>query len=404
MSSLAHELAVAENVMRQREPLCNILNPRTDVCDIAGEVRVHAKSYTVYASSPAMATQDDGHTSWKVRPYARKSDRTAMSSVTEWSVLPASEGRREIPKCTQNHATPAILFSVGGFSGNHFHDFSDILVPLYLTARPFNGDVQFLVTDYHSWWVSKFRAIFQNLSKYPAIDIDREKEQVHCFPSVTVGLNRHDDFKINPSMPPHTTMSDFRDFLRTSYSLKRSKAIELRAGDPRKPRLLIVARKRTRSFTNPARIAKMAQAVGFEAVVAEADMNVPRFAELMNSCDAVMGVHGAGLTNMVFLPDNAVLIQIVPLAGDWLSRTYFGDPSRDMNLRYMEYKIGVRESTLLDQYPIDHVALRDPRAFHKGKWDDFKKIYLDNQNVKLDVRRFRPTLVKALRLLQEQRH
>ncbi|XP_030460066.1 beta-1,2-xylosyltransferase XYXT1-like isoform X1 [Syzygium oleosum] len=397
-------LSIAENVMRKREPLCNILNPRTDVCDIAGEVRVHAKSYTVYASSPEMATQDDGHTSWKVRPYARKSDRTAMSSVTEWSVLPASEGRREIPKCTQNHSTPAILFSVGGFSGNHFHDFSDILVPLYLTARPFNGDVQFLVTNYRSWWVSKFRAIFQNLSKYPAINIDQEKEQVHCFPSVIVGLNRHDDFKINPSMPPHTTMSDFRDFLRTSYSLKRSKAIELRAGDPRKPRLLIVARKRTRSFTNPARIAKMAKAVGFEAVVAEADMNVPRFAELMNSCDAVMGVHGAGLTNMVFLPDNAVLIQIVPLAGDWLSRTYFGDPSRDMNLRYLEYKIGVRESTLLDQYPIDHVALRDPRAFHKGKWDDFKKIYLDNQNVKLDVRRFRPTLGEALRLLQEQRH
>ncbi|KAF8022559.1 hypothetical protein BT93_F0158 [Corymbia citriodora subsp. variegata] len=396
-------LSIAENVTQRREPLCNILNPRTEVCDIPGEVRVHAKSYTVYASSPEMASLDDGRTSWKIRPYARKTDRMAMSSVTEWSVVPASVGQREIPKCTQNHAAPAILFSAGGFSGNHFHDFSDIIVPLYLTARPFDGEVQFLVTNYRSWWVSKFRAILQNLSKYPAIDIDQEKEEVHCFPSVIAGLNRHDDFKINPSMPPHTTMSDFRDFLRTSYSLKRSKAIELRASDARKPRLLIISRKRTRSFTNAARIAKMAKAVGFEAVVAEADMNVARFAELMNSCDAVMGVHGAGLTNIVFLPDNAVLIQIVPLGGDWLSRTYFGDPSRDMNLKYLEYKIGARESTLSDQYPIDHVALKDPRAFHGGKWDDFKKTYLDGQNVKLDVRRFRPTLQKALQLLHEQR-
>lgn len=396
-------LSIAENATKKREPLCNILNRRTDVCDIPGEVRVHAKSSTVYASSPEMATLDDGQTSWKIRPYARKTDRTAMSSVKEWSVVPASVGRREIPKCTQNHAVPAILFSAGGFSGNHFHDFSDIILPLYLTARPFNGDVQFLVTNYRSWWVSKFRGILQNLSKYPAIDIDQETEEVHCFPSVIVGLNRHDDFKINPSMPPHTTMSDFRDFLRTSYSLKRSKAIELQVGDARKPRLLIISRKRTRSFTDPTRIMKMAKAVGFEVVVAEADMNVARFAELMNSCDAVMGVHGAGLTNMVFLPDNAVLIQIVPLAGDWLSRTYFGDPSRDMNLKYLEYKIGVRESTLSDQYPRDHVVLKDPRAFHKGKWDDFKKTYLDGQNVKLDVRRFRPTLLKALQLLHEQR-
>ncbi|XP_030521846.2 beta-1,2-xylosyltransferase XYXT1-like isoform X2 [Rhodamnia argentea] len=396
-------LSIAGNATQKRVPLCNILNPRTDICDITGEVRVHAKSYTVYASSTEMSTLDDGQTSWKIRPYARKTDRTAMSSVTEWSVVPASVDRRKIPKCTQNHAAPAILFSAGGFSGNHFHDFSDIILPLYLTARPFNGDVQLLVTNYRSWWASKFRAILQNLSKHPAIDIDQQKEEVHCFPSVIVGLNRHDEFKINPSMPPHTTMRDFREFLRTSYSLERAKAIELQASDTRKPRLLIVARKRSRSFTNPTRIAKTAKAVGFEPVVAEADMNVARFAELMNSCDAVMGVHGAGLTNILFLPDDAVLIQIVPLGGAWLSRTYFGDPSRDMNLRYLEYKIGVRESTLADQYPVDHVALKDPSAFHRGKWNDFKKIYLDNQNVKLDVRRFRPTLLKALQLLREQK-
>jgi hypothetical protein len=39
---------------------------------------------------------------------------------------------------------------------------------------------------------------------------------------------------------------------------------------------------------------------------------MPNFARLVNSADVMMGVHGAGLTNMVFLPSRAVLVQVVP--------------------------------------------------------------------------------------------
>jgi hypothetical protein len=40
--------------------------------------------------------------------------------------------------------------------------------------------------------------------------------------------------------------------------------------------------------------------------------DMPNFARLVNSADVMMGVHGAGLTNMVFLPSRAVLVQVVP--------------------------------------------------------------------------------------------
>uniref|UniRef100_A0A6N2LRZ4 Glycosyltransferase 61 catalytic domain-containing protein n=1 Tax=Salix viminalis TaxID=40686 RepID=A0A6N2LRZ4_SALVM len=127
----------------------------------------------------------------------------------------------------------------------------------------------------------------------------------------------------------------------------------------------------------------MAKRLGFRVVVAEPDADVSGFAKIINSCDVMMGVHGAGLTNMVFLPEKAVLVQVIPIGGtEWLSKTYFEEPAKDMNIS-------------------DHVVLRDPSEIWKQGWSAVQSIYLSKQNVTLDVNRFRPTLVKALELLHQ---
>lgn len=145
----------------------------------------------------------------------------------------------------------------------------------------------------------------------------------------------------------------------------------------------------------------MAETLGFEVVVADAERNTTRNAEIVNSCDVMMGVHGAGLTNLVFLPEHAVFIQIIPLGRmEWHGKVCFGDPATNMNLHYIEYRIVEKESSLARQYPIDDVVLQDPSAFHKGNWGLFKSVYLEKQNVELDLNRFRGTLVKAMELLR----
>ena len=59
-----------------------------------------------------------------------------------------------------------------------------------------------------------------------------------------------------------------------------------------------------------------------------AEANLTEFAQLVNSCDAMAGVHGAGLTKMVFLPEKAVVVQIVPLGAiDALAKLDFGKPA-----------------------------------------------------------------------------
>lgn len=378
---------------------------QTDFCDIDVNVRIHGESSTVFFASTDVEETSEANSTWKIRPYARKRDRTAMSRTREWSVK-AMKASQEMPQCTTNHSVPAILFSIGGYAGNQWHDFTDLLVPLFIAARKFNGEVQFLITDRKSWWVFKYQAILSKLSNYDIIYIDNETK-VHCFPQAIVGLNRDQkELRIDPEKHSYS-MRDFKEFLRSTYSLKRAKAVENRGGGRgrkkrQKPQLLMIARRRTRSFTNTGEISKMARKLGFKVIVTEPDMNLKKVAEVVNSCDVVMGVHGAGLTNILFLPENAVLIQIVPFGGaDWLCTNFFGEPSKDMDLKYLEYKISLEESTLIQQYPKDHVVLRDPQTIEKQGWRAFKSIYLDKQNVSLDVNRFRPTLLKALELLQQ---
>ncbi|KAL1819388.1 hypothetical protein ACET3Z_014257 [Daucus carota] len=384
----------ADVITMESQIICNFTEAASDFCEMHGDIRIHGNSSTIFVPGFNLEDTVTGQNSRGIKPYARKGDEGAMKNVRSFTLSP------EMPRCTSNHSVPAIVFSIGGYAGNNFHDFTDVVLPLYLTSRKFKGQVKFLLADKNTWWTTKFKIILEKLSNYEAIDIDKE-EGVHCFPSIILGLEKHKELNIDPLKSSHYSMKNFREFLRSSYHLKREYAITLRHGEKKKPRLLIISRKRTRAFMNEQKLVKMAQKLKFDVVLLEADSNLTEFSQVVNSCDLMMGVHGAGLTNLVFLPNNAVFIQVVPLGGlEWLARTDFGDPSKNMNLRYLEYRIEQRESSLIQKYPPEDTVFKDPYLIQKRGWSDFRSVYLDNQNVKLDVRRFRATLVEALRMLR----
>ncbi|CAN6991066.1 hypothetical protein IGI04_003384 [Brassica rapa subsp. trilocularis] len=402
-TTISKEQVVREGnkLEKTMKPICKKL-ARTEICEINGDVRVHGKSAT---TDKAIAFAFSGNSTWHIKPYARKGDVAAMERVREWTVK--LEQNANLSRCVRNHSVPAILFSLGGYSMNNFHDFTDIVIPLYTTARRFNGEVQFLVTNKNQPWINKFKGILKNLSNYDLIYID-EEDETHCFSSVTVGLTRHREYykelTIDPSDSEYS-ISDFRKFLRDSYSLRNAavRPVTTRRNQRRRPRMLILARGRSRAFTNAGAIARAAKQIGFKVVVAEANADVASFAQTVNSCDVMLGVHGAGLTNMVFLPENAVVVQILPIGGfEWLAKTDFEEPSKGMNLRYLEYKIAAEESTLLRRYGRDHEVVRDPSAVGKRGWEMFQSVYLVQQNVSVDINRFRPVLVKAFELVQMQ--
>ncbi|KAJ3694369.1 hypothetical protein LUZ60_009849 [Juncus effusus] len=234
----------------------------------------------------------------------------------------------------------------------------------------------------------------------PHAHFDKE-EKVHCYPHVIVGSYRHNDLTIDPSRSPNNySMIDFGLFVRKAFSLKRDHLMKYRGKSKKKPRLFIIVRKRIRQFRNINSIVSMAKKLGFEVISGDVPYDVNEAAHFINSFDVIMGVHGSGLTNLIFLPTNAIVIQIVPYGNiEWMAHYDFGAPSIDMKLNYLQYSINVQESTLTEIYPKDHPVLTDVNSIREESWDKYWGIYFDKQDVKLNVTRFRPTLVKALELL-----
>ncbi|XP_074580025.1 alpha-1,3-arabinosyltransferase XAT3-like [Curcuma longa] len=383
-----------------QKPICVETSRRSDLCEAEGDVRVQGSSQTVFV--PASLTSQE----WKVKPYARKKDQFALSNVKEWTLKPFP-GHAPPPSCTENYTVPAVVFSTAGFTGNLFHDFTDVLVPLFITASRFDGEVQFVVAEAKAWWLNKFGAILGQLSKYEVIDADADDGAVRCFPRVIAGLSFHKELDVDPSKPPGgaRSMADFKAMLRRAYGLERETTEP--SGDSawdvrRKPRLLIISRRGSRMLLNERGMADMAMSLGFDVRTAEPEIatDLGKFARLVNSADVMVGVHGAGLTNLVFLPKGAVFVQVVPM-GDltWLARDTFGNPAPAMELHYLEYLIQADESTLSDQYPKDHPVFTDPQSIHRKGWKELSRVYLENQNVKPHLGRLRLTLLQALELL-----
>jgi protein O-mannose beta-1,4-N-acetylglucosaminyltransferase len=143
--------------------------------------------------------------------------------------------------------------------------------------------------------------------------------------------------------------------------------------------------------------------LGFEVVAAgpEDASDMGQFAGVVNSCDVMVGVHGAGLTNMVFLPHNGTIVQIIPWGNlKYPCRFDFGDPVPDMGLRYEEYEVTAQETTLKDKYPRDHYVFKDPMRIHGQGWPAIAEIIM-KQDVMVNMTRFKPFLLKALDELQE---
>lgn len=360
----------------------NMSNSRSDVYEIQGDVRIDAISSRILVGS---TTYQDSRF-WSTRPYPRKGDTLAMGRVKNFTI----QFVKRIPNCNRIFTAPAIIFSTGGYAGNHFHTFTDVLIPLFSTSYKFNRTVIFLLADKYPGWTSKYKLILDRLSKYEVHEIDNEN-RVLCFSRVIVGLKADKELTVDLSTSAHYSMSNFTRLLRSAYSLERESLDRIK-----QPRMLVIHRRRGRHLVNRDAMADMARGLGFDVVVKQMVENVTVVARLVNSFDVLVGVHGAGLTNMVFLPENALVIQIVPFGLEFLARNCFKKPAESMNLRYLEYKASLNESSLSE---LDNIIYGDPAAINNKGFDGFRSVYMDNQDINLDLARFRGTLLRALELI-----
>ncbi|VAH71135.1 unnamed protein product [Triticum turgidum subsp. durum] len=399
-------VTTAEESAPAKKPACDIQGPwASDVCDLAGGsggVRIHGSTHTVLVP-PTIESggSNPNPQEWRVLPYSRKH----MSGIKEITVreLPTAA---DAPRCAVTSQVPALVFAMGGLTGNYWHDFSDVMIPLYLQASRYDGEVQLVVTNIQPWYAGKYRHIIARLSRYDVVDMDKD-DQVRCFPSAIVGIRMHKEFSIDPAKEPTGhSMPEFTKFLRNVFALPRAAPMRVTAGliSDKKPRMMIISRRHPRKLVNVAEVVALAKRIGFEVVIGDPPFNVDvgDFAREVNAADVLMGVHGAGLTNSLFLPTGAVFIQVNPFGKmEHIGEVDFGTPAVDMGLKYMAYSCGMEESTLVDTLGRDHPAVKDPESIHRSGWSKVAEYYLGKQDVKLDLQRFEPVLLKAMAMLRE---
>lgn len=383
---------------------CDRSSIRSDICFMKGNIRTHSSSASiiVYNSRPCNQAKEEIE---KIKPYTRKWESSVMNTIGELNLI-SKEGKSldDVHSCDLSHDVPAVFFSTGGYTGNVYHEFNDGILPLYVTSQHFNKKVVFVILEYHNWWVSKYGDILSHLSDYPPIDFNNDPK-TYCFSEVIVGLRIHDELTINPSlMVGNKSLIDFRDLLNRAYwprirgLIQDEERLNQRVIlNPSKPKMVILSRNGSRSITNEDQLVKMGEEMGFQVTVLRPDrsMELAKTYRELNLSDVMVGVHGAAMTHFLFLKPGSVFIQVIPLGTEWAAEAYYGEPSRKLGLKYMGYKILPRESSLYENYDRNDPVLSDPDSVTKKGWEFTKKIYLDGQNVRLDLNRFRKRLVRA---------
>ncbi|XP_057721146.1 xylan glycosyltransferase MUCI21 [Arachis stenosperma] len=428
---------------------CDRTGYRSDICLMKGDIRTHSPSSSIFLYNSGIinnVSRNVGAEKGKgdqilqherIRPYTRKWEKSVMETIDELSLISkrvnfGNSGHG----CDVKHDVPAVFFSNGGYTGNVYHEFNDGIIPLYITSQHFNKKVVFVILEYHNWWITKYGDILSHLSDYPAIDF-RGDNRTHCFPEAIVGLRIHDELTVDSAlMQRNKSIVDFRNLLDKAYwprihgliqdeereaqeklrkqlSSSPSSESEPESESPKKqeyiikqkvqenplkkPKLIILSRDKSRAITNENSMVKMAEEIGFEVEVLKPDRTteLAKIYRSLNASDVMIGVHGAAMTHFLFLRPGSVFIQVVPLGTTWAAETYYGEPARKLGLKYIGYEIQIRESSLYEKYDKNDPVLRDPESITKKGWEFTKKIYLDSQNVVLDLRRFRKRLQHA---------
>lgn len=405
---------------------CDRTSIRSDICIMKGDIRTYSSSSSIflYTSPDSPIDNEDDKDGViqveKVKPYTRKWEKNTMDTVDELKLIVKRKSNvvDRHHRCNIRHDVPAVFFSTGGYTGNVYHEFNDGILPLYITSQHLKKEVVFVILEYHNWWITKYGDILSQLSNYPPIDF-RKNNKTHCFPQVIAGLRIHDELSVDSSlMEGKTSIVDFRNLLDTAYrsriqeliqneekegkeEVKMPSQIEQRGSrygdEAKRPKMVVLSRKGSRAITNEKLMVKMAERVGFEVKVLRPDKTteLAKIYRELNESDVMVGVHGAAMTHFLFMRPNTIFIQIVPLGTAWAAETYYGEPAKKLGLKYIGYEIRPKESSLYNKYDKEDPVLVNPDSITKKGWEYTKKIYLDGQNVRLNLSRFQKQMDRA---------
>ncbi|KAF7828007.1 protein O-linked-mannose beta-1,4-N-acetylglucosaminyltransferase 2 [Senna tora] len=383
---------------------CDRTSPRYDLCSINGPTAVDPTTATFFVMGPKRTTKPI--IVEKIKPYPRKFEGPVMAEIKNVTLVSGPQS----PPCKVHHNVPALVFSVGGYTGNFYHDFNDGFFPLFITVNTILRDQDFVIviSEGPDWWSTKYKDFLLMFSKHPIVTLENDTS-THCFPWAHLGLITHGFMTLNQTLLSNSkSYLHFRHILHEAYGYQ-NQTLAPKKPISRRPRLVLASRNGTtgRALMNEKEAIQVMEEVGFDVAVFEPNDNTSLHESyaLINSSEALIGVHGAALTHSLFLRPGAVFLQIVPIGTEWAANAFFGSVAKGLNLEYIEYRIKVNESSLVEEYGKDNLMLKNPFALQKNGWPtEIMDIYLKKQNVKLDLVRFKEYVKEAYKKANKFMH
>jgi protein O-GlcNAc transferase len=350
------------------------------------QVNVHDKSFRLLARN--VSTPRGRMT---VKPFPRKQFPHSLDTVTELSLesvdAPANDAALEAElECSEVHEVPAIVFSTAGHTGNYYHDMNDGWVPIFITSYPYEREVVFIVADPVGWWFDKYVGMINAMTKYPVLKLG-EDQPVHCFREVKFGLISHGDMAVDETLPPHIKL----EWLGQRWAKTAGfPVLPTRVSSPTSGNLKLgwVHRaEKERNVLNEQEVLDKARSMGFEVTLLNRFRNMEEMFQTIQPLDVLMGLHGSGLSNFIFMRGNCVLIQLVPFELGWFSDNSFGIGAQISRVKYISPALSWNESSLSEQFSEDsEVHLHPEQINARDGWQAWAHYYLEaNVTLKMET-------------------
>jgi len=138
---------------------------------------------------------------------------------------------------------------------------------------------------------------------------------------------------VAPTLTPAFN-TDFYGFLKEEWHFLRDVFVDRKDQPENKKRIFLSRRKSNRSSQDEVKLVKkLVDDYGFQEIFLE-NINVRDQANLFNNAEIVIGLHGAGFTNLCFCKPSTLVFEI--FSPDFIV-TDFWDIANQMNLNYFAY-------------------------------------------------------------------
>ena len=221
-----------------------------------------------------------------------------------------------------------------------FFHFYKYLVSIYEQLEKFGlleqpEKIQFVYSDKSKDMVSSFIHYFSAFSPHCPLHIESISKEI-CFlnPEIIKKENLENSLQLPEFLKQKFNIYD--------YSLSKEE----------KPLLCLIKRITKRFILNEHELLDVARKYGYNTIVLTLD-SMPLLEQLtiFHQCSILVGIHGSGMTNSVFLRPNAILIQLLPFK---VCNCNFMFEEYQEHIQYIEWRNMHEDSTVIHKHLISN--------------------------------------------------